>query len=121
MSVKSYRDLIAWQKAMDYVVAIYRCSTGFPKHELYGLTQQLRKAAVSIASNIAEGQARQSTKEFLQFLSIALGSLAESETQVLIAQRLEYLGDDLTRDLVTRAAEVGRIVNGLKNSLTVKE
>ena len=89
----SYRDLIAWQKAMDLVTAIYRATAGFPRDEIYGLTSQLRRAAVSIPSNIAEGQGRQSTREFIHFLSIAYGSLNEAQTQILIAERLKYLND----------------------------
>ena len=89
MEIMSYRDLIAWQKAMDLVTAIYRATAGFPRDEIYGLTSQLRRAAVSTPSNIAEGQGRQSTREFIHFLSIAYGSLNEAQTQILIAERLK--------------------------------
>jgi four helix bundle protein len=85
---ESYRDLIAWQKAMDLVTAIYRVTGSFPREELYGLTSQLRRAAVSVPSNIAEGQARFSRKEFHHFLSQARGSLVEIETQLMIAENL---------------------------------
>jgi len=88
MQVKSYKDLIVWQKAMDLVEMVYQVTRSFPKDELYGLTNQLRRAAVSVPSNIAEGQAHNSTAEFRNFLSIAHGSLAEVETQLLIAERL---------------------------------
>ena len=88
---ESYRDLIAWRKAMDLVTDIYRVTQSFPRDELYGLTSQLRRAAVSVPSNIAEGQARFSRKEFHQFLSHARGSLVETETQLMIAQNLDYL------------------------------
>ena len=117
MIVQSYRDLIAWQKAMDLVVLVYDQTRCFPREELCGLSSQLRRAAVSIPSNIAEGQARQSTKEFLNFLSIALGSLAEVETQILIAQRVGYLKEPATNLLLQGSAEVRRLLHGLRNSL----
>jgi len=87
-----YKDLVAWQKAMKLVVDVYRATREFPSHELYGLANQLRRAAVSVPSNIAEGQARFSHKEFLHSLTIARGSLAEVETQILIARELHYMG-----------------------------
>jgi four helix bundle protein len=89
--VNCYKDLIVWQKAMDLTEMVYQATKAFPREELYGLTNQVRRAAVSIPSNIAEGQARQSTAEFRNFLSLARGSLAEVETQLMIAQRLGYL------------------------------
>jgi four helix bundle protein len=88
--VKSFRDLEVWRIGLDLVETIYRCTAEFPKSEVYGLTAQMRRAAVSIPSNIAEGQARTSSKEFLHFLSFALGSLAELETQLELAARLRY-------------------------------
>jgi four helix bundle protein len=90
-SVKSYRDLEVWQKAMAMVVECYKITKQFPKDEIYGLTFQLRRAAVSIPANIAEGRERQHTREFVQHLSIAYGSLAELETHLQIAQRLNYI------------------------------
>jgi four helix bundle protein len=121
MAVKSYRDLIVWQKAMDLVEDVYKRTKRFPREELYGLTSQLRRAVVSVPSNIAEGQGRNSTKEFLHHLSIAYGSLCEVETQCLIAHRLGYLESrDLDR-LTTRSSEIGRIINGLCNRLLSKE
>jgi len=117
MPVQSYRELIAWQKAMDFVAAVYRVTRSFPKEELYGVTSQLRRAAVSIPSNIAEGQGRQTTGEFRQFLGHARGSLLETETQILLSERLEYLDHKTTEDLLRQAAEVGRILNGLMASL----
>jgi four helix bundle protein len=118
--VRSYRDIIAWQKAMDLVEAIYKATQAFPRDELYGLTSQTRRAAVSVPSNIAEGQGRKTTREFLQHLSIAHGSLNELETQVLIARRLLYVDEDRTRHLMSLAAEVGRLINGLRSSLSGK-
>src|SRR5438067_1213585 len=117
MGVKSYKDLILWQKAMDLVTIVYRNTLAFPKDEVYGLRQQLRRAAVSIPSNIAEGQCRSTTKDFLNFLAIARGSLAEVETQVLIAQRLAYLSEAQVAELLNLIDEVGRILSGLRNSL----
>src|SRR5436305_9813990 len=90
---RSYRDLIAWQKAMDMVAGIYQLTLKFPKEELYVLTSQLRRCAVSVPSNIAEGQGRGSPQEFKHFISIAMGSLTEIETQLLIAQRLSYISE----------------------------
>ena len=86
-----HKKLDVWKLALDFVVKIYSASNDFPNHELYGLANQMRKAAVSVPSNIAEGSARNSDKEMLQFLHVSLGSLAEIETQVIIAHRLEYI------------------------------
>jgi four helix bundle protein len=117
MAVRSYRELIAWQKAMDFVTEVYRATRTFPKEEIYGMTSQLRRAAVSIPSNIAEGQGRQTTGEFRQFLGHARGSLLETETQIVLSERLEYLGSKTTGVIVEHAAELGRILNGLIRSL----
>jgi four helix bundle protein len=118
MRVKNYRELIVWQKAMDLVEGVYKSSRDFPREEVYALTSQIRRAAVSIPSNIAEGQGRKSTSEFLHHLSIAHGSLREVETQTLIAHRLHYLAQATTDDVMNSAAEVGRLLNGLMASLT---
>ena len=109
----SYRDLIVWQKAMQLVREIYRVTKVFPRDELYGLTHQLRRAAVSVPSNIAEGQARFSKKEFHHHLSHARGSLVEVETQMLIAEDLGYITADTLAGLMSLTAEVGRLLNGL--------
>lgn len=87
----SHKDLDVWKLSIDLVVDIYKLSESFPKSEVYGLTSQIRRAAVSIPSNIAEGAARKNRKEYIQFLYIALGSLAEMETQLIICQRLNYI------------------------------
>jgi four helix bundle protein len=89
----SFRDLIVWQRAIDLVPRIYRITTGFPREELFALSSQLRRAAISIPANIAEGQARQHPKEFVQHLMIAKGSLAEVQTLLIIAHRLGYLSE----------------------------
>lgn len=114
---KSYRDLIAWQKAMDLVTAIYCATACFPREEIYGLTSQMRRAAVSVPSNIAEGQGRHGRAEFRHFLRLATGSLMELETQTLIAERLRYLSPDVAADILQDAAELGRVLNGLLHSL----
>ena len=114
---ESYRDLIAWRKAMALVTEVYRITRAFPRDELYGLTNQLRRAAVSVPSNIAEGQARFSRKEFHHFLSHARGSLVETETQLTIAQNLGYLSPRQARPLLDSAAELGKVLNGLIASI----
>lgn len=114
---RHYKDLIAWQKAMDLVAALYDATEAFPRRETYSLTDQMRRAAVSIPSNIAEGQAHFSNREFRHFLRHSCGSLAELETQILIAQRRNYLSDSKAAELLTRANEVGRILSGLVDSL----
>lgn len=103
---------------MDLVTAVYRATAGFPKDELFGLTSQLRRAAVSIPSNIAEGQGRLSEKEFRHFLGQARGSLMEVETQLQIAENLGYLEKEPERVLLEACAEVGRILNGLLASVS---
>jgi four helix bundle protein len=110
---QSYKDLIAWQKAMKLVKAVYQVTQSFPREERYGLTNQLRRAAVSVPSNIAEGQARFSQKEFRHFLSQARGSLVEIETQLLISEDLGYLPEKSAQLLLQAAAELGGILNGL--------
>jgi four helix bundle protein len=117
---RSYKDLVAWQRAMDLVTTTYRATAGFPKDELFGLTSQLRRAAVSIPSNIAEGQGRLSTKEFRYFLGQARGSLMEVETQAQIAENLGYLPKEQTAALLKSCADVGRILNGLLASVSTQ-
>ncbi|HEY9231331.1 MAG TPA: four helix bundle protein [Blastocatellia bacterium] len=117
MANQNYKDLIAWQKAMDLVEAVYTATKRFPKEELYGLTSQIRRAAVSIPSNIAEGQGRKSSNEFARFLAIAYGSLREVETQILIAERLSYLQRQDIESLIELSSQVGRLINGLSNSI----
>lgn len=116
-----YKDLIAWQKAMDLVNAVYDVTKEFPKREVYSLTDQIRRAAVSIPSNIAEGQAHFNNREFLHFLRHSRGSLAELETQLEIAQRRHYLPDGDAKRLLGQADELGRILSGLINSLKERD
>ncbi|SRR5229473_3674188 len=120
MTLRHYQELIAWQKAMDLVVLVYKVSAGFPKEELFGLTVQIRKAAVSIPSNIAEGQGRNTTRDFIHFLGIAKGSLQELQTQLVVAHRLNYLNEIVRTELLDLSYEVGRLIHGLMNSLKEK-
>jgi four helix bundle protein len=120
MEIQSYRDLNVWKKSMNLVLEVYKLSRLFPREEQFGLTSQIRRAAVSIPSNIAEGHGRIHIADYLRFLSISRGSLMEVETHLEIAVRLDYL----TRDQITEArevsAEVGRILNGLIRALIEK-
>ena len=109
----TYRDLRVWQSAMELTVDIYRVSRKFPTHEVYGLTSQLRRAAVSVASNIAEGKGRSSDKELLQFLSHARGSSYEIQTQLEIAESLGYLSEADSHQLLAQAESVGRMLNAM--------
>ena len=118
--IKDYRDLEVWQKAMDLVVMCYQVTKCFPKNEVYGLTSQLQRAAVSVPANIAEGRQRQHSREFLQHLSIAFGSLAEVETHIQIAGRLSYLGEDHIGKVLDKTAEIGRMLHGLRRSIKKK-
>lgn len=120
MTVKAYTELIAWQKSIDLVADVYQFTRQFPKEEIYSLTSQIRRAAVSVPSNIAEGQGRLSTGEFRQFLGRARGSLAEVETQIRIAKKLSYVSPAEASHLLASCDEVGRILNGLLAALTRK-
>lgn len=115
--IRSYRDLKVWRRAVALTTACYRLTTGFPKHETYGLTVQIRRSAVSVASNIAEGHGRRRTRDYLRFLSIANGSLMELETQLVIAGNLKYVAPDAGRRLLARSMEVGRMLAGLIRAL----
>jgi four helix bundle protein len=120
MKVNSYRDLKVWQLAMQLTEDVYRITGTFPNKETYALANQLQRAAVSIPSNLAEGHARSSTKDYLRFISIAMGSLAELETQVELAARLLYIDRQKLTELLTTADEVGRMLQGLRKSLQSK-
>lgn len=115
--IKSHRDLIAWQKALDLTVRIYHITKSFPREEIYGLTSQIRRAAASIPANIAEGQGRRSSREFQQFLANSRGSLLELDTHLELAFRVGYLNKENYLDLRNSCEEVGRILNGLMRSL----
>ena len=112
---RHYKDLIAWQKAMGLASAVYDATESFPKREAYSLTDQMRRAAVSVPSNIAEGKGHRTDPEFVRFLFHARGSLLELETQILIARRLQYLPEDKAEELCSCAAGIGRGLNALIN------
>jgi len=115
--VASHRDLIAWQKAVDLVARCYEITKAFPASEQFGLTSQIRRAAVSVAANIAEGKGRGTTNELIRFLTIANGSLTELDTHFVVAERLGFINDSTLREVVGQIEEVGRIVTGLRKSL----
>lgn len=117
MGSRNYRDLIAWQKAMDLTEAVYSVTSRFPAEEKFSLTSQLRRCAISVPSNIAEGQGRFSQADFKRFLSIAHGSLREAETQILLAARLNYVTTEIRDALIEQTSEVGRLIQGLARSL----
>ena len=119
-SGRHYRQLDVWHKAMDLAVNCYQSTATFPKHELYGLTSQLRRAAASIPANIAEGRGRRHTREYIHHLSIAAGSLAELETHLELAARLGYLEGHATIPLFEQCSEIGKMLNGLTRSLDAK-
>ena len=113
----SFRDLRVWQDAFRLSVETYRLTTHFPKHEIYGLSQQMRRAAVSVPSNIAEGKGRRSNREFMQFLFNARGSLLELQTRAMIAQELKYISEEESTALLDEATRVGRSLAGLINAV----
>ncbi|MBK6725589.1 MAG: four helix bundle protein [Acidobacteria bacterium] len=118
--MRTHENLEVWKKAMDFVVAIYQATDAFPPDERFGLTSQLRRAAVSIPANIAEGAGRNSDKEFIYFLSNAQGSASEVSTEVLIAFRLGYISQETQIQLVSQADEIGRMLSGLRTYLRGK-
>ena len=120
MPASSFWDLRVWQEAMKLTTEIYRATVNFPKHELYGLSSQIRRAAVSVPSNIAEGKGHRSDKEFVRFLLHARGSLLELQTQLLIAEELQYTRKEDAARLLAMAEAVGRALSGLINSMSEK-
>ncbi len=117
MKITCYKDLLVWQEAMSLVEDCYRLTANVPRNEEFGLKSQMRRAAVSVPSNIAEGHERQHTKEFIQMLSIALGSLAEFETQVEVSRRMKLISEENCESLFLSCHKLGKMLNGLKNSL----
>jgi four helix bundle protein len=113
----SFRELQVWQRGMQIVESVYRVSGGFPKAEIYGLTSQIRRAAVSVPSNIAEGHTRASTKEYLRHISVAEGSLAEVETQLEIAARLNYVCEEQLSPIRDECVYLGRQLHQLRGAL----
>jgi four helix bundle protein len=120
MPINNFRDLRVWQAGMDLVEQMYKLTQGFPAQEVYGLTSQMRRAAVSIPSNIAEGHTREHTKEYLHHLSIAQASLAELQTQIEIARRLNYLSLETTQQTLEQAMSLTRQLYALRNGLMKK-
>jgi four helix bundle protein len=120
MAVQSFRDLRVWQSGMDLVVGIYELTRTLPKSEVYGLSSQMQRAAVSVPANIAEGHTRSSLKEYLHFLSIARSSLAEVETYLELMQRLSYMPPDRIRPLIDLTTSTHRQLIALRNSLTTR-
>ncbi|HLK55812.1 MAG TPA: four helix bundle protein [Chthonomonadaceae bacterium] len=115
--IESHRDLIVWQKSIDMAVQVYRLTEKFPSHEKFGLTSQLTRAAASVAANIAEGNARGSTKDYAHFLSIARGSLMETETFLILATRLDYLHTDDLQTCLALIHEIDRMLIVLRSRL----
>lgn len=114
---RNYKDLVVWQRAIDLATWTYSLTSGFPKEEIYGIVSQMRRASVSIPSNIAEGQSRQHKTEFIQFLSIAKGSLSELETQLIISEKLKYIDDNEFDEGKKRIAELNRLLHPLISKL----
>ncbi|MBI2760435.1 MAG: four helix bundle protein [Chloroflexi bacterium] len=117
MTVNGFRDLRVWQVGMDLVEEVYRVTRGFPRHEVYGLAGQMQRAAVSIPSNIAEGQTRSHIREYLHHLSIAQGSLAELQTQLEIAARLTYASQPQIQPILNQATSLAKQLHALRQSL----
>ena len=118
MKSSAFRDLIVWQKAMDLTVEIYKLVKYLPKEETYALSDQMRRAAVSIPSNIAEGQGRITSKEFIRFLSMARGSLCELSTQIELCERLQYLDGSRTANSQNLIIEISKMLKALSNSIS---
>lgn len=118
MQVRDYKDLVVWQKSMTLVKHIYQITQLFPNEERFGLTSQMRRASVSIPSNIAEGQARSSTGEFLQFISYATGSAAELETQLILSVELNYCIQEQINHISKLIIEIRKMLNALRKQLT---
>ena len=118
--MKGYQELKVWKKAYDLCLEIYKITNTFPASEKYGLTSQIRRSAISIPSNIAEGHERQHLKEYIQFLHVALGSIAELGTQIMISKDIGYLSEESFVKIESEIVEIGKMLNGLTNSLIKK-
>jgi len=115
--MKTHKDLVVWQKSIQFVTEVYKITRDFPRDELYGLVSQLRRAAISVPSNIAEGAGRFSKREFCQFLYFSLGSTSELETQLIISRNLDYLGNEVFNNFITNLSEIRKTLLGLIQSL----
>jgi four helix bundle protein len=120
VAIRSYEDPEVWQEAMNLVEVVYSISSKFPDDERFGLTSQVRRASISIASNIAEGHAQTSARDFMRFLSMAMGSLAELHTQMLIVKRMRFISDDAVETATLQIASVGRLLHGLMKSINAR-
>lgn len=118
VKIESYRQLGVWQKAIKMVTEIYGITQTFPKEEIYALTSQIRRAAVSVPANIAEGWGRNTTKDYIQFLRIARSSLLELETHLIISNNLNYINNQTVEDILQKTLEINKMLNGLVNSLS---
>ena len=116
--METHKDLLVWQKSIAFVTAIYNLTKSFPKEELYCIVSQIRRAAVSIPSNMAEGCARRNTREYIQFLYVSLGSAAELETQLIISSNLGYINENDNQNILKNLEEIIRMITGLIKSLT---
>ena len=118
---QGYRDLVVWQQAMNVAVETYRLTSAFPTDEMFGLTSQMRRAAVSIASNIAEGEGRKSRNEFSHFLGIALGSKSELETQIVLSERVNLLKTSETESIKKSLDDIGKMLTALRRKLGTRD
>ncbi len=119
--IKSYRDLLVWQQAMDLAVSCYKLSKSFPKEDLYGITSQLRRSSASVAANIAEGHGRESSASFVQFLRIAQGSLKETETHIILAGKLELGSREELKSAIVACEEIGKMTRSLIRAIQDKK
>lgn len=117
--IKSFTDLLAWQDGHKLILEIYKITKEFPKEELFGLTNQIRRAAVSITSNLAEGFSRHSSKEKTQFYFTALGSLTEVQNQLLIAKDIEYISKEKFTEIAEKTVRISKLINGLLKSVRI--
>ena len=120
MAVRGFKDLIVWQKSVELIEDVYRLTQKFPKSETYGLSSQIQRASVSVAANIAEGNGRDSTKEYIHHFSFSLGSVAEVETFLVVSARLGYAESDSVAKLESKCDEIGKMLRSLQKALRAK-
>jgi four helix bundle protein len=120
--IKSYKDLLIWQKGIEIVCMTYKLVSGFPKDEIYALSSQIKRSSVSVPSNIAEGYGRQSTQSYIQFIKIARGSLCELETQLIVAKKLDFISDEkLFSEVINQIIEESKMINSFLNKLELSK